>query len=255
MNTWRVILDGDHEPEYNMKLDEAILYAVIRGESPPTLRFYGWSRNAITIGYHQRTANVIDIERAEAVGLTILKRPTGGRAVLHGNDLTYSISSPTDVFKGAGVTESYRVLSESLAAGLAEAGVKVTLARGQGSDHAPGPKPCFASTARYELTWRGMKLVGSAQRRIREGILQQGSIPLRNGDVDMWALLPPAIRSRVKRIRWATIEEILGKPIRREEIAGPIGRGFCDHLGVRMYEAGPTEFEIAAATGNTGESL
>ena len=251
MIEWRVILDENQEPAYNMKLDEAILHAVISGESPPTIRFYGWTSDAITVGYHQRPEKVLDLQRTEAAGIKIITRPTGGRAVLHGNDLTYSISAPTGFFRGAGITESYRVLSEALAAGLAEAGVDVTLARGQGSGHAPGPKPCFASTARYELTWKGMKLVGSAQRRIRDGILQQGSIPLRDGVVDMWDLLPPAIRSRIERSPWATIEEILGTTVDREEIARSVSTGFCRHLGVSILELDPSGSEIEYALGKT----
>lgn len=242
---WRVILDGPRPPAVNMALDEAIMSRVAIGAAPPTLRFYGWDRPAVSLGYHQVPAKVLDLDAVAARGLTVVTRPTGGRAVLHGEDLTYSVALRATGSWAASVTHSYRILSEALRNGFLHAGIDVDLARGSAGHLRPGPLPCFASTARYELVWNGKKLVGSAQRRMRGGLLQQGSIPLRRGTVTPEDLMPAGER-RVSE-RWATAEEAAGRPLDSDELARCLAEGFCERLCVSFEVSPPDPCEVAEA--------
>ncbi len=228
---WRVVLDAARDPWTNMAVDEAILARVAQGVCPPTVRFYGWDRPAISLGYHQVAEAVLDMERVRSRGIAVVKRPTGGRAVLHGDDLTYSVSLPEGIPWARTVTEAYRVLSEALRCGFRRAGLGVELARGHVGPVRLGPAPCFSSTARYELVWRGSKVVGSAQRRLRGGILQQGSIPLRRGDIALEELLPHGARARG---RWVTVEEIAGRPVDPLLLARSLAEGFAERLDVEL---------------------
>ncbi len=246
-DVWRIILHGDQEPHFNMALDQALLDSVVAGRAPPTLRFYGWTKAAITVGYHQNPEKVLNMEAVRAAGIEVLKRPTGGRAVLHGDDLTYSITLPRADLLASSVIVSYRSLSEALAAGLAQAGVHVTLARGKGIHMGPGPQPCFTSTARYELTSNGRKLVGSAQRRMRGGLLQQGSIPLRDGGVRLRGLLPDGLDLGGLENRWTTVEEITGRAVECMSLASAVAEGFCRQWGARMVTHPPHDDELRDA--------
>jgi lipoate-protein ligase A len=229
-----------------MALDEAIVRRVVTGEAPPTLRFYGWARPAISLGYHQVPEEVLDLDTVRAHALTVVRRPTGGRAVLHGDDLTYSVSLPAATPWATSVTEAYRILSEALRQGFRRAGFDVSLARGHAGELRPGPLPCFASTARYELVWNGKKLVGSAQRRFRGGVLQQGSIPLRRGAVRPEELLPAGQRVTADS-RWTTVEEMAGHPVDGAQLARSLAEGFAEQLGVEMRFAAPDPADLAAA--------
>jgi len=245
-SVWRVILDGAREPAFNMALDEAILGRVAAGEAPPTLRFYGWARPAVSLGYHQVPEKVLDLSVVRAYALAVVRRPTGGRAVLHGDDLTYSVSLPGATPWATSVTEAYRILSEALQQGFRWAGLDVSLARGHAGELRPGPLPCFASTARHELVWNGRKLVGSAQRRLRGGVLQQGSIPLRRGAVQPEDLLPAGNRV-VSEARWTTVEEVAGHPVDGAQLARSLAGGFAEYLGVEIRFESPDPSDLAAA--------
>lgn len=229
-----------------MSLDQVIAECVAGGESPPTLRFYGWDRPAVSLGYHQSPEKVLDMAAVNAHALTVVKRPTGGRAVLHGDDLTYSVALPANGPWAVSVTEAYRMLSEALQRGFRRAGVEVTLARGHRGGLRPGPLPCFASTARHELVWNGRKLVGSAQRRLRGGLLQQGSIPLARGTIRLDELVPPGQRIEVED-RWATVEEAAGRPVDRLHLARELAHGFGEQFGVSLCFESPRIDETIAA--------
>ncbi len=174
---WRLIYDLPTTGVRNMAVDEAILGAVSAGLEPPTLRLYGWSPACLSLGYGQRMTDV-DCERLAAHGWDVVRRPTGGRAILHADELTYSVALPADHPLAAGsVVESYRRLSGALLAALSSLGASVATERRQKSSVAVGPV-CFDTPSHYEITVEGRKLVGSAQMRRRGGILQHGSLPL-----------------------------------------------------------------------------
>jgi lipoate---protein ligase len=158
----------------NMAIDEAILEAHLLGLVPPTLRFYGWQPEAVSIGYAQRIDRQQQ-ERISAHGFEIVRRPTGGRAVLHSGDLTYSFVG-TSAFLDENVTRAYKQISQALIQGLAHLGVEASLG---GTDaNYRDVHDCFLAVTGADLQVNGKKLVGSAQLRRHQGVLQHGSILL-----------------------------------------------------------------------------
>jgi len=161
-----------------MALDEAAAAGVRSLGRQPTLRFYGWDMPSISIGCFQKISD-IDVEYCEVSSLPIVRRPTGGRAILHDHELTYSFSVRTDLepFKG-GLLESYRRISEAFGLAFRKMGVSAQLKmrRERGAVLAGSPL-CFQSSSYGELLINGRKAVGSAQRRWEDGLLQQGSVP------------------------------------------------------------------------------
>lgn len=164
-----------------MALDEAIHRAVSTGDSPPTFRLFEWSHGAITFGYAQRRDDILDFERCIKDGVDVARRPTGGRAVFHNNEIAYSVTALTDESHfGGNIQKTYRAISGILCEGIALLGVNVILSSST-DDAGKTPirshmSPCFVTTTRHEITVGGKKLVGSAQRRFKNSFLQQGSI-------------------------------------------------------------------------------
>lgn len=171
MQTWRLILDGRYPSRENMERDLALFEAVRNGTMDGCLRIYNWDTPAITVGYHQKGF----LPHDPSVDLPILKRPTGGGAVLHGDDITYSISAPLRGDLIRGIQESYGLIAQAFAQALQYCGVPVSM-EGTGEGYDP---VCFTRTAAVELKLIGTKLMGAAQAR-REGcLIQQGVLPLR----------------------------------------------------------------------------
>ena len=239
---WRLILDGEADGATNMAVDEAILAAVTEGRRPPTLRFYRWSPPCLSLG---RSQPLSDVDRAACAraGVDLVRRPTGGRAIFHTDELTYSLALPqNDPRAAGGVVESYRRLSEGLLAGLHRLGVEARQARPtqqKGSD--PGAI-CFETPSDYEITVAGRKLVGSAQWRARGGVLQHGSLPL-HGDlariVDYLALTPEERRIRREQVhrRALTLAEALGRVVPFAEAAQALAAGFAQALHLILTPA------------------
>jgi len=169
---WRLINSGPGTGSWNMAVDEAILEAVIRGEAPPTLRFYSWQPPAISLGHFQPAEKALRMQACQAKGLEVVRRPTGGRAILHDKEITFSIIAPLAVLGTEGVMDSYRYLARGIIAGLRRLGVAAELvdksarnarcpsgvARhpGAGDELLPNgvtasPAACFAVKARCDL--------------------------------------------------------------------------------------------------------
>src|SRR5207248_5632486 len=124
---WRLLLDPPAEGAWNMAVDEVLLDGVAAGSSPPTLRFYSWMPACLSLGYFQ-PSSVVNVEGCRGLGIEIVRRPTGGRAILHDRELTYSVALPAFVLgHDAGILPSYRRLSLALQAGLARLGIEVSL--------------------------------------------------------------------------------------------------------------------------------
>lgn len=188
---WRFIDSGACTASYNMAADEAISLSVRRGDSPPTLRVYGWERPSVSIGSFQKIA-CVNIEYCRRNNVPVVRRPTGGRGILHGDEFTYSFSSRNEGFFSEGLLGSYRKLGEAFksafdALGL---GIEIRTKRESGRDLSVPACPagrrqadltrsplCFKSISYGELSFEGRKLTGSAQKRWKDGLLQQGSIP------------------------------------------------------------------------------
>ena len=175
-DTWRLLLDKAASGAWNMAVDEVLLDAVAAGTAPPTLRFYEWALPCLSLGYFQ-SFDVVDVDGCRALGVDVVRRPTGGRAILHDRELTYSVALPAAVLgQDGGVLPSYYRLSLALQDGLRRLGVPATLApESAGSSAAHGPV-CFDRPSAHEILLHGRKLVGSAQMRRGGGLLQHGSI-------------------------------------------------------------------------------
>jgi lipoate-protein ligase A len=190
LTTWRLIYSTPGRGAWNMAVDEALLEAVGRNEVLPTLRLYAWEPACLSLGYAQPSGEA-DQERLQSRGWDLVRRPTGGRAILHIDELTYSIVGPQDEPRLAGsVLESYRNLSAALLHALqllsipAQALPKAEDAKRAKPETKPGMTSsqqnpiCFEAPSNYEITVQGKKLIGSAQARRKEGVLQHGSLPL-----------------------------------------------------------------------------
>lgn len=184
---WRFIDSGNCSPYFNMALDEALLEWHSAGKIPPTIRFYGWNPPTLSIGYFQKAEKEIDFEAVQRYGLGFVRRPTGGRGVLHDQELTYSvIVSEEHPEMPKTVTEAYRVISEGILEGFKLLGLDAYFAIPRTPEEKEGLKNprsavCFDAPSWYELVVEGRKVAGSAQTRQKGVILQHGSILL---DID-----------------------------------------------------------------------
>jgi lipoate-protein ligase A len=250
-SSWRLLVDGPGEGASNMAVDEAILGAVAEGASPPTLRFYAWAPPCLSLGRSQSETGV-DARACAAAGIGCVRRPTGGRAILHKDELTYSICLPlTDPRAHGDILESYRHLSEGLADGLRALGLDIERAQPRTADDVQSAA-CFDAPAGYELTVRGRKLLGSAQFRARGALLQHGSLPL-FGDIagvanflDLGLEEREGLRMRL-RATAITLEGAAGRRVTFEGAMQAIRRGIAHALNVDLTEGRlSTQEEIAA---------
>lgn len=177
-NNWRVVIDSEpRNGSMNMAIDEMLMRRQDNGESPPTIRFYQWKPVAISLGQFQNIDS-INLQRCDEKNVDIVRRITGGRAILHKNDVTYSVVAPdTNRIVSGKLMDTYKKISVALLEGLKILGVQAELSAGE---HGSGSRDtvCFNSTARFELTTLGKKLIGSAQCRRYGAVLQHGSLPM-----------------------------------------------------------------------------
>lgn len=247
MRQWNVIYDIPTEGARNMAIDEAILRRVANRELPPTLRFYGWSPPCLSLGYGQRSRDV-DREALDKQGWDIVRRVTGGRAILHIDELTYSIALPEDhPIAAGGIIESYRRISGALLHGLNRLGVQSQADKKADGVKSIGPV-CFETPSHYEITTDdGRKLVGSAQVRRKNGVLQHGTLPL-HGDV---ARICDALkydndyhREEAKfhvRERAATLADALGQVIDWRTVVDALVDGFTQVFDVDLVPVAAAE--------------
>ena len=257
---WR-ILDSDPpgpglSGALHMALDEAILADVEAGRSPPTLRIYGWDPPCLSLGHSQLPRQELDLPRAKAMGFDVVMRPTGGRVVLHIDELTYSVIAPSHAEPWCATqSASYRVISQAVAEALAGEGFGVTLDRGypvEKSQDLRAMTPCFSSTARSEVVWEDRKVVGSAQRRLRAAFLQHGSILLspRHRQVVETLRLDPDRRRQYLDVldrNAVSLEEVLGRPVPWRDLAQGFPTRFAAALGIEGAPGGLTEREVSTA--------
>lgn len=241
---WRVIVHRGMDGVSNMAVDEALAESVGAGSAPPTLRFYDWTPACLSLGYSQPVSDV-DLERVRARGWVVVRRLTGGRAILHTDELTYSLTIPEDDPRVAGdIVESYRRLSLGLLRGLEILGAAVHADRAGSEAHRFKGPVCFEVPSDYEITVQGRKLIGSAQtRRAGQAVLQHGALPL-CGDLGRIcdALFFPDEASRaaarVRVIERAiTLEEGLGQQIDFERSAASLQKGFAHALNLTFEAA------------------
>ena len=180
-STWRLILDGDRPGARNMARDVAMLESVATGEAQPTLRLYGWDPPCLTLGRHQ-SVDAADLAFCRNEGIDVVRRPTGGRALLHHLELTYSVVAPLGTGPlPRGLQDAYRVICGALVRAMRTLGVDAELTGGEVNLQLPGPRstiPCFEAPAGGEVVVGGRKLIGSAMRAHTDTILQHGAIVL-----------------------------------------------------------------------------
>lgn len=250
-----------------MAIDEAILWSVSQG-GPPTLRFYGWEPPAISIGYFQKVDKELDLAACRSVGVDVVRRPTGGRAVLHDVEVTYSIAiSENNTLIPKGITESYRAISEGMVLGLSKLGLNakmVSLSQKNSDqrhrsqrydlvvempDRRSSSVVCFDAPSWYEVTVDGKKVIGSAQMRRSGVLLQHGSIPLELDADKLFACLKlPSneVRERLKQSfleKATSIRAALGRPVSFMETCDAIKKGLSETLGIEFVEGELTDAE------------
>lgn len=246
---WRFIDTGLADAFFNMALDKTLALSVGEGKSPPTLRVYRWKPYAISIGYHQNIKD-INLSKCREEGIDLVRRPTGGRAVLHSEELTYSIVIPrgSEFFK-EGILETYRVIAEALVRGLRDFGLNVTLGKPFSDIHKPfrslGTSPCFLTFSRYEILLNGKKLVGSAQRRYSNSVLQHGSILTGDYHLKLGEFLNSSsgeLEAALKK-RTISISSVLRKPISINDLIDCLKRGFEEEWGVELEVGEVSKYE------------
>lgn len=232
--TWRLLETGDGPGDWNMAVDEAMLEAHRLGLVPPTLRLYRWARPTLSLGYAQRLEG-LDVAALRAAGVELVRRPTGGRAVLHAGDQTYAV-----VTSGlpAGVSASYRVIAAALVDGLTRCGLAPAIVPGATR---PGRSAaCFASSTRADLVVDGRKVVGSAQLRRDGAVLQHGTIYLER---------PAALAARLlpDERDVADLASLSGAVPSAEAVRAALAIGIARTFGVALEPGALTPWEATRA--------
>ena len=243
---WELHRDAAGSAAHNMAKDEVCL-ARSRRHGRPALRLYGWERFTLSVGRAQQVSRDIDLAACRAAQVPLVRRPTGGRAVLHGSDLTYAVTAPTALPGfGGGILPIYRVLSGVFGRFLAGLGhtpqVKAYTGR-QRADLASAI--CFATPSAFEILVDGRKLVGSAQRQVAGAFLQHGSLPL----APQWGLLARLFKGASEaelREKITDLETLGGRPVDEADLRERLLRAFAEELDVRFVPAAWDEADEAA---------
>ncbi|MBL8099666.1 MAG: lipoate--protein ligase family protein [Anaerolineales bacterium] len=254
MSKWRLLHTPPSTGAWNMAVDEAILEQIYRGESKPTLRLYSWNPPCLSLGHAQPFKDV-DVERLKSNGWEVVRRLTGGRAILHTDELTYSVTgSEHEEILSGGVLESYNRLSKALLYAVQSLSLPVKVQEEKHTTASQNLNPvCFEVPSSYEITVNGKKLIGSAQARKKEGVLQHGSLPL-TGDLtricDALVFENESAQQEAKDrllARATTVETVLGVEISWETAAQALVKGFEAVLGIQFEDAELSQSEIQRA--------
>jgi lipoate-protein ligase A len=228
-----------------MAVDEAIVKAHAAARVPPTIRFYGWRPAAVSLGYFQKAAAEVNLEECRRQGIDVVRRLTGGRAVLHDAELTYSIIvSEKNPLVPATITASYRFFSQGLLAGLKLLGIEAQMtmprsAYGQ-TKRQPASAACFDAPSHYEVTFNGRKLIGSAQVRKEGVVLQHGSILIKFDPGRVAAVLNLPTQEAKDKLaamlakRAISLAEVTGREISWGEVCQALQAAFGQALGVEL---------------------
>jgi lipoate-protein ligase A len=255
MNTWRLIITPPARGAWNMAVDEAILEHIGRGASLPTLRLYAWDPACLSLGHAQPITDV-DRIRLQERGWEVVRRLTGGRAILHTDELTYSVTgSAEEPVLAGGVLESYNRLAQALLLAVTSLDLSVEMkeATGHARSATHANPVCFEVPSSYEITVGGKKLIGSAQARKKEGVLQHGSLPL-TGDLRRicQALIFEDETARANAStrllkRATTVESALGGVVSWETAAEAFVHAFETQLGLCFEKGKLSESESSRA--------
>jgi lipoate-protein ligase A len=230
---WRWLDTGARDGATNMAIDEALLEVYAARGGRPILRFYSWSPPTVSLGYGQAVESAVALDRCRALGIDVVRRPTGGRAVLHEHEVTYSVViRDDDPLAAMGILASYLTISRALIRGLSYLGVAATLIPLQRP--AVASPVCFATPSSYEVAVAGRKLIGSAQRRRPGAIMQHGSLPLSLDRDRLFAVLRCSENGGMGQGmqayggRMISLQEAGGRAYSYAEVVAALGRGFAE---------------------------
>ncbi len=241
VTTWRFLPYDAYTAAENMAIDQVIMDLMSKKKVPPTLRFYGWKVPTLSIGYFQKAKKEVNLPYIKENNLGFVRRMTGGRAVLHDDELTYSVIVPEDdPIMPKTVSESYRVISQGLLEGFKALGLDACLSNPLKTRKENQSAACFDSPSDFELVIEGKKVAGSAQTRQRGVVLQHGSILLDLDEDLLFSLLlfpSKRVRERLKRQfsqKAVAINRILPKTVSLDEVIDAFQQGFQKGMGITL---------------------
>ncbi len=246
MTTWYFLNSGKCSPSFNMALDEALLDWHSEGLIPPVIRFYEWEPATLSIGYFQQAKRDINLDALREQGIGFVRRPTGGRAVLHEHELTYSVIV-TESYPNMpdSVTEAYRVLSEGILEGFHNLGMDAYFSVPDTEEKKadlkqPKSAVCFDAPSWYELVVEGKKIAGSAQTRQKGVILQHGAILLDLDEEKLLSVFNFSSEEAKERMRKklpekaVAINSLVQKPVSIEQCVTAFRDGFAKSLQIEL---------------------
>lgn len=243
-NVWRFIDTGPYSAAYNMALDEAIAIDVRKDNAPPTLRLYGWDVPAVSIGCFQKISDV-DIEYCIEKHIPIVRRPTGGRAILHSNEITYSFSvKTTHKLFSKGLLDSYKKICIALGSALSKIGLSPELKLIREAHRLRNPL-CFHSASYGEITINNKKIIGSAQKRWTDGLLQQGSIPFTIDKDEMDKVFRLKSTHGIREA-FIGLKEILPE-LNTDDLKSAIRTSFEETFDTSLVPLSPSQEEVSLA--------
>lgn len=250
---WRLIVDeASHDGAWNMALDRALQLAHARGDSPPTLRLYGWVRPTVTLGRFQRVEGV-DLRACRAEGIDVARRYTGGRGVLHDDEVTYSVIAGVRDGVPKGTTASYRYLCGALVEAYELLGVPAGLTSRPRGERASAA--CYLHATHADVSLGALKLSGSAQVWHHDSVLQHGSFVI-SRDVAREGRVFGLTRDESEALSATTITiaDACGQSLLRKDIEAAVTNGFERALGVRFERGSSTSDERRLADGLLGDT-
>jgi lipoyl(octanoyl) transferase len=248
---WRLIRSGPLGGGMNMALDQALFEGVSQGRSGPVLRIYRWRRPTVSLGYFQDGRRTLDLAACAAGGVDIVRRITGGRTVLHHQEITYAVIAPQGLppFSG-GILEDYRVIASILQETIASFGIPALLQpRPSRKAAAHAHQACFFAPSSYELVCSGVKMAGSAQKRDGQAFLQHGSIPIEM-DLDLlgriFSTTPQSGEELIRHVGW--LNRWLDEPVDLDCLEARLVEAFARRWSFIPAAEEPTAGEWRRAT-------
>ena len=253
---WRLIKTQPASGPWNMAVDEALLEMMGHTDAQPVFRLYAWNPPCLSLGYAQPIAD-INLDQLSDLNWDIVRRPTGGRAILHVDELTYAVIGPhSEPRLAGGVLESYRRLSGALTVALRRIGLPAQALphpKRDSSAFSDQEPICFEQPSNYEITVYGKKLIGNAQARKKTGVLQHGTLPLHGDLTRITQVLnfgSQELRATAAQrllARATTVEHILGQTITWDIAADAFTSSFAEILNLKLYPSKLTSEELARA--------
>jgi lipoate-protein ligase A len=235
---WRFIDSGDCDAYLNMAIDEAIAISVREKKSPPTLRIYGWKNPSVSLGAFQKISDV-NVRYCMLNKIAIVRRPTGGRGILHDNELTYSFSCVNEGPFAKSLLDTYKILSDIFINAFKKVGLNAESKRTRlhGRDLIRDPL-CFNSTSYGEIVFDEKKIIGSAQKRWDKGFLQQGSIPF----LINYKMLKMVFAVNTEKFNFIGLKEVL-PDLSKDEFKRKIKESFEEGFSISFIESPLFSFE------------